>query len=278
MAQKSWPSGAPARAAAACIAEMPGHDRERDPAPSRRRPSAVEQLEHQRRHGIDAGIAGARPARRARPSAASRARRARAPPPRRARSACRRLAWPTRRAEQVEIERDSRPQSLGLSSSAARLGRAPVGGRRGRCRRSRGGRAARPTRRVERCGGRAMAQVARSPCVLATTSSPAGPAAASAAPSATPWQPISRNTSRGWIGKARLPRPRAPRRRRSAPARRARRRAPWTAGSSALRSIETTQATASPARPASAGRHVRGRSARPTPPALAAEPSARTCG
>ena len=35
MAQKSWPSGAPARAAAACIAEMPGQRDDLDAAPSR---------------------------------------------------------------------------------------------------------------------------------------------------------------------------------------------------------------------------------------------------
>ena len=39
-----------------------------------------------------------------------------------------------------------------------------------------------------------MAQVARALCCLATTSAPSAPPAASAAPSATPWQPTSRNT------------------------------------------------------------------------------------
>ena len=83
MAQKSWPSGAPARAAAACIAETPGDAMISTPRPGGSR-AALEQLEHQRRHGVDAGIAGG-DQRHARPSAASVERlRAPAPPPRRA--------------------------------------------------------------------------------------------------------------------------------------------------------------------------------------------------
>ncbi len=58
MAQKSWPSGAPTRAAAACSAEMPGARRSRRAAHAGSA-GAVDQLDDQRRHGVDAGVAGA---------------------------------------------------------------------------------------------------------------------------------------------------------------------------------------------------------------------------
>ncbi len=58
MAQKSWPTTAPARAAAACKRGYPRHHVDRQPVP-RRPVLAVEQLEDQRRQRVDAGVAGA---------------------------------------------------------------------------------------------------------------------------------------------------------------------------------------------------------------------------
>ena len=54
MAQKSWPSGAPSRAAAACIAVTPGADRDVEIEPSR---ILFDRLEHRRRHGENARVA-----------------------------------------------------------------------------------------------------------------------------------------------------------------------------------------------------------------------------
>ena len=53
MAQKSWPSGAPSRAAAACIAVTPGAT-----CDVKLEPAGVffERLEHSRSHGEHAGI------------------------------------------------------------------------------------------------------------------------------------------------------------------------------------------------------------------------------
>src|SRR5437660_402998 len=52
------------------------------------------------------------------------------------------------------------------------------------------------------CGARAMAQVARRDLRFGTTSAPSGPAAASAAPSATPQQPVARNVaSECWVSR-----------------------------------------------------------------------------
>ena len=55
IAQKSWPSGAPSRAAAACIALMPGATSMVEVAPCRL--AALDRLEHRRRHREYAGIA-----------------------------------------------------------------------------------------------------------------------------------------------------------------------------------------------------------------------------
>ena len=54
-AQKSWPSGAPIRAATASIAVMPGHDGDIERAPAFR--PGFDLLADRRRHGEDAGIA-----------------------------------------------------------------------------------------------------------------------------------------------------------------------------------------------------------------------------
>ena len=56
MTQKSWPSGAPARAAAACIAETPGTMRTGRPCEART--AVLDRLVDGRGHGEDAGIAG----------------------------------------------------------------------------------------------------------------------------------------------------------------------------------------------------------------------------
>ena len=55
IAQKSWPSGAPSRAAAACMAETPGNTRMSRARHSRG--AVVDRLEDGRRHGENAGIA-----------------------------------------------------------------------------------------------------------------------------------------------------------------------------------------------------------------------------
>ena len=106
-------------------------------------------------------------------------------------------------------------------------------------------------------GARAMAQVPRTDLVFSTTSSPSGPAAARAAPSATPWQPTAWNTrSEGFRSRgASASRTGAGRNRAGTPRESAR---AWTAVSSDLRSIENTPATASGASPA-ASRHERAR-------------------
>ena len=57
IAQKSCPSGAPARAAAACIALTPGATVIADRRPVAP-PFALDQLEHQRGEAVDAGVAG----------------------------------------------------------------------------------------------------------------------------------------------------------------------------------------------------------------------------
>ena len=94
-----------------------------------------------------------------------------------------------------------------------------------------------------------MAQVARADFAFPATSAPRGPAAASAAPSATPWQPTSRNTaSDGWRSRgASASRTSAPKKRAGTPSDPA---SACTAGSSALRSIENTPPTAPGASPA----------------------------
>ena len=98
-------------------------------------------------------------------------------------------------------------------------------------------------------GARATAQVPRALLVLGTTSAPSGPAQASAAASATPWQPTASNTAREGEASRGVSRSRAAasKNRAGTPSCRA---TAHTAGSSIFRSREATQATAPGASPA----------------------------
>ena len=101
IAQKSWPSGAPSPAAAACIALTPGATDDLDRRPVAP-PLALDQLEDQRGEAVNAGIAGRD--QRDRPAAAARSSASRA----RAASCADRAVVPAlagdRAAEQIEIE------------------------------------------------------------------------------------------------------------------------------------------------------------------------------
>ena len=106
MAQKSWPSGAPARAAAACMAEMPGATTISMRALRSRPgegPPASQAFEDQRRHRVDAGIAGGDE----RDGAALRRERQRLPHARllRAERGIEALGVRDERRDEIEIER-----------------------------------------------------------------------------------------------------------------------------------------------------------------------------
>ena len=230
-------------AAAACIAQTPG---------MRRRSSTAGPVASARR-----GRAARRPARpgrrcRHRPSETSATRRpaaarssasGRAPPPRRARCRCRRLPAASGRAGRDRA--GSRRCRSAAASSRVGFGGAP--GRRARAdaddRQPAARRGRSRSHRSARARGRSRRWRARLVC-FGTTRSPPGPAAASAAPSATPQQPVARNAASEGRSAAGS-RPGAVRPRRTAPARRAPRASASTAGSSAFSSTETTPATAS---------------------------------
>ena len=243
IAQKSCPSGAPTRAAAACIALIPGRDDDLD-----RRPVAARARGRSARRPARRGRrCRHRPTRPAPPSApaaarsrASRARSASAP----IALSWRRLAG-DRAAEQIEIEPVAddiarRRRAAALASGVRQAGspgpmpidREPAA-RRGRS----------PPRRSAR-GARATAQVARRDWRRATTSAPSGPAAASAAPSATPQQPVARNAASERTRQPRRSRRAGARPGKTAPARRAPRPAHGSPARPILSSTETTAATA----------------------------------
>ena len=127
MAQKSWPSGAPARAAAACIAEMPGATTISMRRARVRQAAGVEALEDERRHRVDAGVAG----RDERDGAAFRRQRQRLPHARllRAERGIEALGMRDERRDEIEIERvaDRRVARL---EQAPRLRRQPFGAAR----------------------------------------------------------------------------------------------------------------------------------------------------
>ena len=109
--------------------------------------------------------------------------------------------------------------------------------------------ASRPRARPTLCGSMMssaseMAQVARADFCLATINWPAAPAAASAAPSLTPWQPTSAKTTSEGLARRGVCASSAAASKNRAGASSASARA-CTAGSSDLSSSETTQATAS---------------------------------
>ena len=276
MAQKSWPSGAPARAAAACSAETPGLTTTSTRAqPGRGRGRAA------RRRGSPARRCRDRRSRPGRPGGPRR--RAPARTRQRSSSAPSGKSWrglpAAPAADQVEIEAVA-DQVLGFGQQPLAPRRCARPARRGRGRRPRAGPAA-GRRRPDR-GRRARGPWRRwraRPCCLVTSSRPPVPAAASAAPSATPQQPVCAEHQLR-AGSPGAPSPRSSRcagKKRAGTPRSA--ASACTAGSAAFRSIETTQAMAARASPR-CGQASR----RPAPaapgghPASAPTPSARTGG
>ena len=197
-------------AAAACSAETPGLTVTATRAQAGIG-AALQQLEHQGRQRVDAGIARADQGDAAALGGALE-REAAALDLGAEREVVARLAGGGRRRSGRDRGR-SRPVPRLRPSRRSRLGGAPVAGRPGRGRPPRAGPAAgRSWPGRGRPGARATAQVTRAPLRLATSSRPSAPAAARAAPSATPQQPVSRNTSSDGVREAR----RSPRASRSA--------------------------------------------------------------
>ena len=163
IAQKSWPSGAPARAAAACSAETPGTTAISTRRQSRRASRSISS-KTSARQPVDAGIARRDQRHRSGRRRRDRARAAPAPPRRRARSSCRVLPA-IAGAEQIEIEAVAddvaRRGERALASAVRQAGSPgpmPMIASRPRAPADR--------RRIERRGARAMAQVARARLAL----------------------------------------------------------------------------------------------------------------
>ena len=191
--------------------EMPGDTTTSARRAPSGRPPVVEALEDQRRHGVDAGIAGG-DQRDVAALAGERQRLAHPrPPPRRGRN---RSAPPRRQRSRPDRDRaNSRPRRRASPSR-----RRASGVSQSRAARPDADDRERPARaadraRVDDAGrlGDGAGRRARS-CASARPGVPSGPAAASAAPSATPWQPTSRKTtSEGFCEPRRLAPPAPPR-------------------------------------------------------------------